>query len=250
MNVLKISSAVKYFEDNKALDGLDLSLESGTILGLVGPNGAGKTTTINVISSILKLDEGTVTIFDEDSIHSNIETKKRIGILYDNYYAESKSFGEIYGLDREIIEDRTDRLFRFFDLDNFRNKLLDEYSKGMKKKIALASLLIYNPEFLILDEPFEGLDALTLVKVRKLFAILKKKNRTILLSSHILAYLEDLADEIAIINKGKIVYRANIKDIRNKIKDKVTHETYNSLEEIFIDMTGNQKDDEDLLSWL
>ena len=135
-------------------------------------------------------------------------------------------------------------------MDNFRNKLLDEYSKGMKKKIALASLLIYNPEFLILDEPFEGLDALTLVKVRKLFAILKKKNRTILLSSHILAYLEDLADEIAIINKGKIVYRANIKDIRNKIKDKVTHETYNSLEEIFIDMTGNQKDDEDLLSWL
>lgn len=133
----------------------------------------------------------------------------------------------------------------------FRWTLISEYSKGMRKKIGLASILLHDPQFIILDEPFEGLDTLSIIKLKKLLRNLRSKGKTILITSHILSFIEDLSDEVAIINHGKIVFQSKAADIRLKIKDEVSKETYNSLEEIFISMvSGDNAEDDDLLPWI
>jgi len=153
-------------------------------------------------------------------------------------------------LSKPEIKTRIKELLEYFDLEIFRWKSIAEYSKGMRKKLALASILLYNPDFIILDEPFDGLDAITVVKIKSLIKILKKSGKTFLITSHILSYIEDISDEVAIINKGRIVYHSEAKEIRHKIKNEITKETYQSLEEIFIDLTTGKEDKEKTLSWL
>jgi len=259
MNILSIQTLTKYFGDNRVIDNLNLSIEQGKIFGLIGPNGVGKTTTINCIADLLDYDEGEIKIFDKFLKKEAVYIKKKIGILFENnedLFIHLKGeehlqfIGEIYGLKKAEIKRRIDELFDYFELNDSKYKLIEEYSKGMRKKIAFASILLHDPEFIILDEPFDGLDTLTVIKVKKIIKTLKEKGKTILITSHILSYIEDLADEVAIINKGKIVYQAATKDIRNKIKNELTKETYRSLEEIFIDLTTEKKDEEKSLSWL
>ncbi len=259
MNILKITSMSKNFGDQVAIDNLNLSIEEKKIFGLAGTNGAGKTTTINCIADLLNFDSGKIEIFGKDLISNRIEVKKRIGVLFENTESlfeylngeEQLLFvGSIYGLDKSLLNKRIKELFEYFNLENFKWKFIYEYSKGMKKKLALASILLYDSDFIILDEPFDGLDTLTVIKVKKLLKRLKEKGKTILITSHILSYIEDLADEVAIINKGKIVYQSATKDIRNKIKNELTQETYRSLEEIFLDLTTEKEEQTKTLSWI
>ena len=259
MNALSIVSLYKKFGDQVAIDNLNLTIEKGKIFGLIGPNGAGKTTTINCIADLLNFDSGKIEVFGQDLISNGIEVKKKFGILFENTESlfeylkgeEQLQFvGQIYGLSKSEIKSRTVELLKYFDLEVFRWKSIAEYSKGMRKKLALASILLYNPDLIILDEPFDGLDALTVVKVKNLIKILKKNGKTFLITSHILSYIEDISDEVAIINTGKIVYQSATKDIRNKIRNEITQETYQSLEEIFIDLTTGKENKEKTLSWL
>jgi ABC-2 type transport system ATP-binding protein len=258
MNILSIKNLTKSFGDKKIINNLSFAIEQGKILGLVGPNGVGKTTIINCIVDLLDFEEGEIKIFMSNMKSDTISIKKRMGILFENnddLFLKLKGeehlqfVGEIYGLKSAAIEKRINELFNFFELNDDRNKIMEEYSKGMRKKIAFASVLLHDPEFIILDEPFDGLDTLTIIKIKKLLKQLKEKGKTILITSHILSYIEDLADEVAIINKGKIVFRSETKLIRSKIKNEITQETYKSLEEIFIDLT-TEKEEEETLSWL
>jgi ABC-2 type transport system ATP-binding protein len=258
MNILSIKNLTKSFGDKKIINNLSFAIEQGKILGLVGPNGVGKTTIINCIVDLLDFEEGEIKIFMSDIKGDAISIKKRMGILFENnddLFLKLKGeehlqfVGEIYGLKSAAIEKRINELFNFFELNDDRNKIMEEYSKGMRKKIAFASVLLHDPEFIILDEPFDGLDTLTIIKIKKLLKQLKEKGKTILITSQILSYIEDLADEVAIINKGKIVFQSKTKLIRSKIKNEITQETYNSLEEIFIDLT-TEKEEEKTLSWL
>jgi len=250
MNVLNIYSLTKSFGDKKVIGNITLSIEQGEIFALIGPNGAGKTTMINCTADLLDYNEGKITIFNKCLKKEPTYIKKRMGVLFENNSAlfvhlkgeEHLQFvGEIYGLGKEEIKIRVEELLDFFELNDHRYKLIEEYSKGMKKKIAFASILLHNPEFVILDEPFDSLDALTVIKVKKLIKSLKEKGKTVLITSHILSYIDDIADEVAIMNKGEIVYQAETKDIRNKIKNEVTKETYQSLEEIFLYLTTEKK---------
>jgi len=260
VDILEINSIGINFGDLKALDKLNFKVTQGSIFGLIGPNGAGKTTTINCIANLLDTDEGSIKIFGEVLEEESINIKKKMGILFENtddlfIYLKGEEqlrfVGEIYGLDKNTIEERIDRLFDYFEMSSHRFMLISEYSKGMKKKIALASILLHNPDLVILDEPFDGLDVLTVVKLKKLLTILKEKDKTILITSHILSYIEDLTDEVAIINKGKIVYQSRTEDIRKKIKDEINKETYQSLEEVFVDIvSGDDDQKEEVLSWL
>ena len=259
MNILEIESLTKTFGKLKALDNLSLSIPCGVIWGLIGSNGAGKSTTINCITGLLNPDSGAINLFGKDFKVEEIEIKKRMGILYENtddlfIYLKGEEHlhfvGKVYGLDKETIEKRIDDLFAYFDLESHRQMLIESYSKGMKKKIALASILLHDPEFIILDEPFEGLDILTIVKVKKLLLQLKAKGKTILITSHILSYIEDLSDKVAIIHKGKIVFQSETKELRNKIKNEITKETYQSLEDIFLDIITEKENSDKLLSWL
>ncbi|HMN49721.1 MAG TPA: ABC transporter ATP-binding protein [Ignavibacteriaceae bacterium] len=259
MNILELEKVVKTFGSRRVLDDLTFNISSGIIFGLIGPNGAGKSTTINCIADLLNLDSGSIKIFGRELKENEIEIKKRLGILYENtddLFIHLKGeehlhfVGEVYGLDKDTIQKRLDELFDYFEIEAHRQMLIEKYSKGMQKKIALASILLHNPDFIILDEPFESLDALTIIKVKRLLNQLREKGKTILVTSHILSYIEDISDEVAIINKGKIVYQSATKDIRNKIRNEITNETYQSLEEIFLDVTQQNETEEKTLSWL
>jgi len=258
MNILEIVSLTKKYGNITALDNFDFQICDGIISGLIGPNGAGKSTTINCIADLLEYDSGILKIFGKELKNDPIGIKKKLGILFENtddlfLYLKGEEHlhfvGEIYGLESNIISARIDELFNFFEIESHRRMLIESYSKGMKKKIALASIILHDPEFIILDEPFEGLDVLTIIKVKRLLQQLKAKGKTILITSHILSYIEDLTDKVAIINKGKIVFQSETKDIRNKIKNEVTKVTYQSLEDIFIDFTTEEEQKTEL-SWL
>lgn len=260
INTLEIDSIEIAYGDLKALDGLSIQVPQGSIFGLIGPNGAGKTTTINCITDLLELDSGTIKIFGKDLSQDGLEIKKKIGVLYENtedlfQYLTGEEYlqftGEVYGLDKNTIIERSDILLNYLELDSYRFMLIDEYSKGMRKKIALASILLHDPDFIVMDEPFDGLDTLSVVKLKKLLKKLKEKNKTVLITSHILSYIEDLTDQVAIINKGKVIFTSQTKDIRTKIKNELTNESYQSLEEIFIELTGTGGNDKiDMLTWL
>ncbi len=260
LNILDIELLEVSFGELKALDNLNLQIPQGCIFGLIGPNGAGKTTTINCITDILDYDLGKIKIFGKDLSTEGLAIKKKMGALYENtedlfQYLTGEEYlqftGEIYGLDKNTIIERSNTLLDYFELDSYRFMLIDEYSKGMRKKIALASILLHNPDFIILDEPFDGLDALTVVKLKNLLKKLKEKEKTVLITSHILSYIEDLTDEVAVINKGKIVFQSKISELRSKVKNAVTNETYKSLEEIFIDLTNTKGENKiENLNWI
>ncbi len=259
MIALRIQSLRKSFGNRVVLYNLELEINKGQIFGLIGPNGAGKTTTINCIAGLFNFDSGKIEIFGRDLITDRIEVKKNLGILFENTESlfeylngeEQLQFvGEIYGLDKATIKTRTYELFEYFNLDIFRWKSISEYSKGMRKKLALASILLYNPDLIIMDEPFDGLDTLTVKKIKELIKALKKNNKTILITSHILSYIEDVTDEVAIINNGKIIFKSPTNELRTKFRNSVTNEYYESLEEIFLDLTSNGEDDEKMIGWL
>ncbi len=259
MSILEIKNLSKSFDKEKVINHLNLSIEPGIIFGLVGPNGAGKSTTIDCIMDILNFEEGQITVFERDSRKGALYIKKKSALFLENNDdlfihltgTEHLQFvGELYGLDRVEIKKRIEILVEYFDLLDMQHKLIRTYSKGTKKKLSLASILIHNPDFIILDEPFDGLDSITVIKLKKLIKILKEKGKTLLVTSHILSYIEDIADEVAIINKGEIIFQSETKNIRNKIKNKMTQQTYASLEDIFVDLLKNDEKAEQELYWL
>ncbi len=259
MKILEVDSLTKSYRKKVVVDDLTFSVSEGKVFGLLGPNGAGKTTTINCIFNLEDLDSGQIKIFGNELDENEIEIKKRIGILFENLEnlfvqlkgEEQLNFtADIYAMESRLKQERIEQLLKFFQLEEHRGKLIDEYSKGMKKKIALASILLINPDFIILDEPFDGLDTLSVSKLKKLIRKLKENGKTILITSHILSYIEDVADEVAIINYGKLVYQSDTKDIRSKIKNEMTKETYSSLEDIFLDLTSEKDEEEQSLSWI
>lgn len=259
MNILEINSLCKKFGNIPALNNLDFFIEKGSVAGLVGPNGAGKSTTINCIADIVTPDSGKISIFGMGFNGKKIDIKKRIGIAFENsdelfIYLTGEEYlkfvGKIYGIDRQVLKDRINDLLTFFDLKEYQSILINDYSKGMKKKMALASLFLHDPEFLVLDEPFDGLDMHTILKLTKLLKRAKEHGRTVLITTHILSYIEKIADDVSIINNGSIIFRSKISEIKNKIKNNLTKETYQSLEEIFVSLTEDSYNNTEELSWI
>jgi len=161
--------------------------------------------------------------------------------------------GQVYGLPFETMEERIDALFRFFEMESHRNIIIDDYSKGMKKKLALASILLHDPDFIILDEPFEGLDTLTIVKIKKLLRKLNERGRTILITSHILSYVEDLCEEVAIIHRGHIIYRNQTEKIRSEFSEEVAGNpalSEHALEDLFLKLVEEENGVEKTLAWI
>jgi ABC-2 type transport system ATP-binding protein len=257
---LSFKSVTKKYGDFKALDGLSFKIEKEKIFGFIGPNGAGKTTSINCMSGLLDIDSGTIEVFGKNLKTNSIYVKKNIGVLFENMndlYAyltgqEHLEFvGQVYNMPNEIIFKRIDSLFQFFEMESHRHILIDDYSKGIKKKLALASILLHNPNLIILDEPFEGLDTITIIKMKNLLTKLKHLGRTIFISSHLLYYLEDLCDEVAIIHKGKIIYQNKIEKIKTEFKNHAYKNMRGSeLEEIFLKTLNNKSQYLETLDWL
>ncbi len=193
-----------------ALANLDLSIPPRQVFGLLGPNGSGKSTTIKLLLGLLKPTKGLVTVFGK--LPSDVSTKKRIGYLPEESYLYRflnaretlEYYGRIFQLDSTVRRKRIDMLLSMVGLDAVQRRPVGEYSKGMQRRIGLAQALINDPDLLILDEPTTGLDPLGSRQIKDIILHLRDRGKTILLSSHLLADVEDVCDRVTILYGGKV----------------------------------------------
>lgn len=238
------------FGNFRAVDGLDLEVERGMFYGFLGPNGAGKSTTIKMLTGLLAPTAGSIRILGEDinDARTARDVKRRVGVvpenlaLFDNLTArEFLTFiGRMYGLSGAMLEERREELLTMMDLQDTDRKLTVEFSHGMKKKLSLAAALIAGPELLFLDEPFEGVDALSARILRDTLRSCVKRGATVFLTSHVLEIVEKLCTHVGIIAKGRLVYQAPMDDVC----------LGGSLEEKFLTTVGGGDLVGQRLSWL
>jgi ABC-2 type transport system ATP-binding protein len=221
---IETENLTREFGDMRAVDGIDLRVERGTFYGFLGPNGAGKSTTIKMLTGLLAPTDGRISVLGRDMLDpaESLDAKKHIGVipenlaLFDNLTArEYLTFvGRMHLLDRDVIRQRSEELLGVLGLEAEYKKLTMEYSHGMKKKLALAAALLPNPDLLFLDEPFEGVDAVTSRTIRDLLAGFVARGSTVFLTSHVLEIVERLCSHVGIIVKGRVVEQAAMADIR------------------------------------
>ncbi len=222
----------KQFDTFTAVRGVSLDVPAGSVLALLGPNGAGKTTTIRMLTSILRPTSGWARIAGLDVIAQAEEVRRRVGVLTEHHglYARMRSveylnfFGELYGLDADLIKRRVDQLLEQFGLSDARDKRLGEYSKGMRQKLALIRVMLHDPDVLVLDEPTSAMDPVSVRAVRDAIAALRDERRTILLCTHNLHEAEQLADHIAIIRRGAIIERGTPTELKRKLLGPTVYE--------------------------
>lgn len=240
----------RFFDSFCAVDHIDLKVERGTFYGFLGPNGAGKSTTIKMLTGLLAPSSGEMLVLGKNMLDSGeaLEAKRRVGVipedlaLFDNLTArEYLTFiGRMYQVPRETIRSRSEELLGLLGLENEETKLALEYSHGMKKKLALAAALLPNPDLLFLDEPFEGVDAVTSRVIRDLLASFVARGSTVFLTSHVLEIVEKLCTHVAIIVKGTVVDQASLAEIRQS----------GSLEDRFLQKAGADAEEVRKLKWL
>lgn len=219
MNVLSIEEVTRSFGPLKAVRDLTLSLGRGEIMGFLGTNGAGKTTTIKMLTGLLKPTAGSVRVLGGDP--SDADVRKRIGYMPETAYyypylnaRELLSFyGGICGLDARTIRARGERLLERVGLSEAAKRPLKTYSKGMLQRAGIAQALLADPDLLILDEPFTGLDPLARIQFRELMRELRDNGKSIFFSSHELGETELLCDKVAIMKQGTCVYQGPVKDL-------------------------------------
>jgi ABC-2 type transport system ATP-binding protein len=204
-----------------AVDGLDLEVPRGSFFGFLGPNGAGKSTTIRMLTGLIPSDGGTIEILGFKLPGDELAIKQRIGLVPDESLlfdrltgAEFLEFvGRMYGLPRLTAMERARELMDLFQLQADR-KIIGEYSKGMRKRVAMAASLIHHPELFLMDEPFEGVDAVGARLMKDILTDQVQRGATIFLTTHVLEVVERLCDRVAIINQGRIVISTALSELR------------------------------------
>lgn len=215
----------KNFNGFKAVDNISFNVNKGDIFGFLGPNGAGKTTTIRILTTIIRPTKGTAKILGFDVQKKSLEVKKRIGFMPDvpGFYGEMKAsellnfYADFYRIPKIDREKKVENLLNMMQLNEFKNKKVKTFSRGMKQKLGFASSLINDPEVLILDEPTIGLDPTTTHFFKKSIKSLNEKGVTVFLSSHILSDVQALCNKVGIIDHGKIIAVDTIDSLSKKI---------------------------------
>ncbi len=237
--MIKLSKITKTYGKVNAVDNLSLEIETSEIVALLGPNGAGKSTTMKIISGFLVADEGKVEIDNKDLKDNLIESQRIIGYMPENnpLYKEmlvrdAIQFSlELHGVKRSLWKERIDYVVQSTGIENVYYRPISQLSKGYKQRVGLDQVLVHDPKILILDEPTEGLDPNQRLEIRNLIKSLGKE-RTVLISTHVMQEVEAMCTRVVIINKGKVVYDESIeKTSRDLIKRKIT------LEELFREVT-------------
>jgi ABC-2 type transport system ATP-binding protein len=239
--MIETSGLTKNYGSHTAVKSLTLNVKAGEVFGFLGPNGAGKSTTIRMLCGLLNPTSGVARVAGFDISDEPVEVKKRIGYLAEEPFVYEKltgreflSFiGDLYGLDRASAQVEADRLFELFDLTDKVGEIAENYSHGMRQKLALSGTLIHDPEVLFLDEPTNGLDPRSARIVKELLMKLAERGRTVFLSTHILEIAEHMCDRVGIINEGELIAVGSLQELRRKAKAGEA-----SLEDIFLDLTG------------
>jgi ABC-2 type transport system ATP-binding protein len=247
--VIETTDLTRDFGGFRAVNGLNLRVESGRFYGFLGPNGAGKSTTIKMLTGLLAPSAGAIRILGEDTRDEAraMAVKRRVGVvpenlgLFDNLTAwEYLTFvGRMYELPESTLQQRRAELLEMMDLARETKKLTVEFSHGMKKKLALAAALLPNPELLFLDEPFEGVDAVASSMLREPLRRVVEQGATIFLTSHVLEIVEKLCTDVGIIANGKLILQGTMEELRGT----------GTLEQRFLEVVGSGAPVQHL-SWL
>lgn len=247
---LEMRALRREFGDKVAVDDIDLRVPMGSFFGIVGPNGAGKTTALSMAVGLLRPSSGQAFVQGLDVWTDPVEAKRRLGVLPDGLALPERLtggellayWGRFRGMPRETIATRTAELLRILELDEAERlgTLVGEYSTGMRKKIGLATALLHTPKVLVLDEPYEAVDP---VSARVLTRILRRFTETggsVIISSHVMALIEQLCDRVAIVAHGRVVAQGTLDEVR----------AGSSLEDRFVQLVGVSEFDEEELSWI
>ncbi|MBD5632187.1 MAG: ABC transporter ATP-binding protein [Clostridia bacterium] len=246
--ILKVEGLTKSFKQPKkffkqqgeavkiAVNNLSFTVDRGEIFGLLGPNGAGKTTTLRMLATLIKPDSGNAFICGKSIVSDESAVRRKIGFLtgelkLDETFTPAylfEFFSDLYGIDKSVCKERMSRLFRKFGINEFATQKLGNLSTGMKQKTALVVSIAHDPEFIIFDEPTNGLDVLTAKVVTDFLQELRAEGKTIILSTHIFSLVEKLCDRVGVLINGRLVA---LDSLQNLTKEKNLEETFFELYE-------------------
>ncbi|MCR4956123.1 MAG: ABC transporter ATP-binding protein [Lachnospiraceae bacterium] len=206
-----------------AVDHLSFSAYEGEIFGLLGPNGAGKTTTLRMIATLIKPDEGDILVKGSSSVNNPFDVRGKIGFLtselkLEEYFTPNylfDYFATLHGIDKSTIRERKKELFDRFGISEFAEVKVADLSTGMKQKVSLVVSIAHDPQFIIFDEPTNGLDVITAKVVTDFLLELKRRGKSIILSTHIFELVEKLCDRVGIIISGKLVRCGSLEEIKD-----------------------------------
>ena len=239
--MLEVRNLTKRYNKIPAVDNVSFTIRPGEILGYLGPNGAGKSTTVKVLTGLIEATSGEIFFNGQNVREDWIGFQRRLGYVPEEPHLYPQLTGREYlqlvgrlrGLKRKALDARMDEMLRLFSLWGDRHSPLSSYSKGMRQKILLSAALLHDPELLILDEPFSGLDVNTSVVLRTLVRTLAEEGKTIFYSSHVLEVVEKVCSSVVILRKGKIVAHDAVERLRDLMQQE-------SLEAVFAQLTEQE----------
>ena len=222
--MIKATSLTKSYGTVSAVSDVSFEAASGKVTALLGPNGAGKSTILRILSTIISPDTGSATIDGLDVTTDTMDVRRKIGVLphntgiYDRLTAieNIRYFGNLHQVKRTELNDRIDKLIHLLDMNEFCNRRVSGFSQGQKMKVALARALIHDPQYILLDEPTNGLDVMTTRALRKVIHNIKDAGKCILFSSHVMQEVESLCDHLVILGHGKHKFSGTIKELQEK----------------------------------
>ncbi|AVK86557.1 bacitracin ABC transporter ATP-binding protein [Lysinibacillus sp. B2A1] len=224
--IVQTENLSKSFGKEQAVSNINLKIRKGEIYGFLGPNGAGKTTTIRMLLGLMKPSSGTIKIFQKDVTRDRMNILAKVGSLVENpsYYPHLTAYENLEAL-RKILgvpKSRIDEVLEIVRLKDAANKKVKGFSLGMKQRLGIAASLLHNPELLILDEPTNGLDPSGIIEIRNLIKRLPSEyGMTIIISSHLLSEIDQMATQVGIVSKGKMIFQDSIEAMRKSAQPKV-----------------------------
>lgn len=253
--MIAIKEITKSYKKQEVLKGVNLTCKTGKIQALLGANGAGKSTLINIVSGLIKNNSGTFFIDDEEITIDSYKYRIKVGYVFEQpIYIDKLSAKEyltfvakMYKLPKNEFPQKIEELLTFFELPNNNKKYIESYSKGMKNKVSLAAALIHQPPYLILDEPFDGVDFVSIQKITRLFKDLANKGVTILITSHQYDVVAELCDSFALLKSGEIVFNSTMDELIEASK-KQFDTTKNPVKSYLESLMSNEQDSS--LSWV
>jgi len=238
-SLIVIDKLVKKYEDTIAVNGLSLEVKEGELFGLLGPNGAGKTTTINVLCGLLKPTSGSVSVGGYDVTKESFKIKELIGVCPQDTAVYSyltgrenvELFGNLHTMPKDKIKKNSEELLNKLGLLEDANRRAGRYSGGIRRRLNIAMALVQDPKIVFLDEPTVGMDVQSRHAVWDFLREIKKRRKTIILTTHYMEEAEELCDRVGIIDHGKLIALGSPKQLKDDFRAK-------NLEEVFINLTG------------
>lgn len=241
--MIEFKDVTKVYDDKIALNHLNLTLQSGEIVGLIGHNGAGKSTTIKSLVSVINPTHGQIFVDGKELAANRLEIKKKIGYVADSpdlfLRLTANEFWELVGTSYDMslsdYEKRLTELLELFDFTAHRYEVIESFSHGMRQKVFIIGALLSDPDIWVLDEPLTGLDPQTAFDLKQMMREHADKGNTVLFSTHVLEVAEQLCDRIAILKKGELLFYGTIEELKSQHPEK-------SLESIYLSLAGRREE--------